>query len=84
MSYDTSYLFDQNEKGTSLNLGVDATGLNIYELDNKLVPKISFPWSEIRDISFRDKKVSLLYAVVMPVRILIQTYPTQASCFMSI
>ena len=32
------------------------TGLNIYESDNKLTPKIMFPWSEIRNISFDDKK----------------------------
>ncbi|XP_041456359.1 merlin-like [Lytechinus variegatus] len=57
--YGVSYFEIKNEKGTSLNLGVDATGLNIYELDNKLVPKISFPWSEIRDISFRDKKFTI-------------------------
>ncbi len=31
-------------------------GLNIYESDNKLTPKIMFPWSEIRNISFDDKK----------------------------
>ena len=31
-------------------------GLNIYENENKLAPKIQFPWSEIRNISFDDKK----------------------------
>ena len=25
-------------------------GLNIYENENKLTPKIMFPWSEIRNI----------------------------------
>ena len=30
--------------------------MNIYEGDNKLAPKIMFPWSEIRNISFDDKK----------------------------
>ena len=37
-------------------LGVTALGLNIYEQDNKLAPKINFPWSEIRNISYNDKK----------------------------
>ena len=32
------------------------SGLNIYENENKLAPKIQFPWSEIRNISFDDKK----------------------------
>ena len=31
-------------------------GLSIYEHDNKLIPKIMFPWSEISNISFDDKK----------------------------
>ena len=31
-------------------------GLNIYEKENKLAPKTTFQWSEIRHISFDDKK----------------------------
>lgn len=45
-----------NKKGSELWLGVDATGLKVYPQDNKLTPKISFPWAEIRNISFTDKK----------------------------
>merc|ERR1712012_1236749 len=37
-------------------LGVTNLGLSIYEQDNKLSPKIMFPWSEISNISFDDKK----------------------------
>lgn len=37
-------------------LGVTNLGLNIYESENKLAPKINFPWSEISNISFDDKK----------------------------
>lgn len=33
-----------------------ALGLNIYEKENKLTPKTTFTWSEIRHISFDDKK----------------------------
>ena len=39
-------------------LGIHATGINIYESDNQLVPKVSFLWSEIRNISFKNKQVS--------------------------
>ncbi|KAF9798011.1 hypothetical protein SFRURICE_007530 [Spodoptera frugiperda] len=46
----------QNKKETELYLGVTALGLNIYEKDNKLTPKTTFPWSEIKHISFDDKK----------------------------
>ena len=42
--------------GTALWLGVDALGLNIYEKEDRLTPKIGFPWSEIRNISFNDRK----------------------------
>lgn len=48
--------FPQNKKETDLYLGVTALGLNIYEKDNKLTPKTTFPWSEIKHISFDDKK----------------------------
>ncbi|XP_068573718.1 ezrin a [Cebidichthys violaceus] len=54
--YGVNYFEIKNKKGSDLWLGVDALGLNIYEKDDKLSPKIGFPWSEIRNISFNDKK----------------------------
>ncbi|XP_048090497.1 radixin isoform X2 [Alosa alosa] len=54
--YGVNYFEIKNKKGTELWLGVDALGLNIYEHEDKLTPKIGFPWSEIRNISFNDKK----------------------------
>ncbi|CAM1325989.1 RDX (predicted) [Pycnogonum litorale] len=54
--YGVNYFDIKNKKGTILWLGVDALGLNIYEKDDKLTPKISFPWSEIRDLSYDDRK----------------------------
>lgn len=37
-------------------LGVTSVGLTTYEKENKLQPKTTFTWSEIRHISFDDKK----------------------------
>uniref|UniRef100_A0A8C9SG08 Ezrin n=1 Tax=Scleropages formosus TaxID=113540 RepID=A0A8C9SG08_SCLFO len=54
--YGVNFFEIKNKKGTDLWLGVDALGLNIYEKEDKLTPKIGFPWSEIRNISFNDKK----------------------------
>lgn len=54
--YGVNYFDIRNKKGTELYLGVDALGLNIYEKDDKLTPKIGFPWSEIRNISFNERK----------------------------
>ncbi|XP_029452495.1 ezrin isoform X2 [Rhinatrema bivittatum] len=54
--YGINYFEIKNKKGTDLWLGVDSLGLNIYEHNDKLTPKIGFPWSEIRNISFNDKK----------------------------
>ncbi|XP_062538445.1 moesin/ezrin/radixin homolog 1-like isoform X3 [Armigeres subalbatus] len=54
--YGVNYFEIRNKKGTELWLGVDALGLNIYEKDDRLTPKIGFPWSEIRNISFNDRK----------------------------
>lgn len=49
----------QNKKGTELLLGVDALGLHIYDPENRLTPKISFPWNEIRNISYSDKEFTI-------------------------
>lgn len=54
--YGVNYFEIKNKKGTELWLGVDALGLNIYEKEDRLTPKIGFPWSEIRNISFNDRK----------------------------
>ncbi|KAG7234587.1 hypothetical protein INR49_002216 [Caranx melampygus] len=54
--YGVNYFEIKNKKSTELWLGVDALGLNIYEKEDRLTPKIGFPWSEIRNIAFNDKK----------------------------
>ncbi|XP_033829939.1 moesin-like [Periophthalmus magnuspinnatus] len=54
--YGVNYFSIKNKKGSELWLGVDALGLNIYDKNDKMTPKIGFPWSEIRNISFNDKK----------------------------
>ncbi|MGH0181736.1 UNVERIFIED_CONTAM: hypothetical protein FKN15_019045 [Acipenser sinensis] len=57
--YGVNYFFIRNKKGTNLLLGVDAMGLHIYDPQNKLTPKISFPWNEIRNISYSDKEFAI-------------------------
>lgn len=57
--YGVNYFRISNKKETDLWLGVTALGLNIYEKNNKLCPRITFPWSEIRNISFDDKKFNI-------------------------
>ncbi|KAM8847749.1 moesin-like isoform 3-T3 [Synchiropus picturatus] len=57
--YGVNYFSIKNKKGSELWLGVDALGLNIYDKADKLTPKIGFPWSEIRNISFNDKKFAI-------------------------
>lgn len=57
--YGVMYFEIKNRKGTDLWLGIDAHGLNIYERENKLNPKISFPWNETRNISFHDKRFQI-------------------------
>ena len=52
------FIILQNKKGTQLWLGVDAFGLNIYNHDNRISPKISFPWGEIRNVEYHGKKVT--------------------------
>ncbi|CAJ0946337.1 unnamed protein product, partial [Mesorhabditis belari] len=54
--YGMNYFDIRNKRGTELYLGVDALGLNVYDKNDRLTPKVGFPWSEIRNISFNDKK----------------------------
>ncbi|GIX71911.1 merlin [Caerostris darwini] len=57
--YGVNYFPICNKKESELWLGVTALGLNIYEKTNKLSPKITFPWNEIRNISFDNKKFTI-------------------------
>lgn len=57
--YGVNYFLISNKKESELWLGVTALGLNIYEKDDKLNPRITFPWSEIRNISYDGKKFSI-------------------------
>lgn len=57
--FGVNYFKIKNNKDTDLWLGVDAFGLNIYEFDNQLNPKISFPWNEIHKLSFVRNKFSV-------------------------
>ncbi|RWS30407.1 merlin-like isoform X2 [Leptotrombidium deliense] len=57
--YGVNYFLIHNKKESDLWLGVTNLGLNIYEKGNKLNPKINFPWSEIRNIAYDDKKFTI-------------------------
>ena len=48
-----------NTKGSEVLVGIDALGVNVYEKNNKLAPKISFPWSEIKKISHSGDKFKI-------------------------
>lgn len=39
-------------------------GLHIYEHDNRLTPKVTFPWNEIKNISYKDRKASELLSTL--------------------
>uniref|UniRef100_A0AAQ5X465 FERM domain-containing protein n=1 Tax=Amphiprion ocellaris TaxID=80972 RepID=A0AAQ5X465_AMPOC len=57
--YGISYFEIKNKKGTDLWLGIDSQGVNIFEKDNKLSPKIGFPWNEIKNVSYDNKRFVL-------------------------
>lgn len=57
--YGIHYFPIRNKSESDLWLGLSAYGLNIYETGNRLVPKMRFQWSEIRNISFKDKKFTV-------------------------
>lgn len=57
--FGVNYFPIKNKKNTELWLGITALGLNIYEKENKLQPRTVFQWSEIKNISFDDKKFTI-------------------------
>lgn len=54
--FGVNYFPIANKKHSDLWLGITSLGLNIYEKENKLQPRTVFQWSEIKNISFDDKK----------------------------
>ncbi|EDS31039.1 merlin/moesin/ezrin/radixin [Culex quinquefasciatus] len=54
--FGVNYFPITNKKNTEVYVGVTALGLNIYTKENKLTPMTTFPWNEIRNISFDGKK----------------------------
>lgn len=57
--YTLFFITRQNKNKTKLWLGVTAVGLNIYDERDKLTPKTTFQWNEIRHVSFDDKKFTI-------------------------
>lgn len=47
----------QNKKESDLTLGVSAQGIGIYKDANRITPRPFFSWSEIKNISFKNKTV---------------------------
>ncbi|XP_044761971.1 moesin/ezrin/radixin homolog 1-like [Coccinella septempunctata] len=54
--YGVFYFDILNKKRTKLLLGVNALGLDIFVPEDQLNPQVSFPWSEIKHLTFRDTK----------------------------
>lgn len=57
--YGITYFEVTNKKGTKMFLGVHNMGMDIYEANNQVTPRLGFPWAEIRNISFNDKKFKI-------------------------
>jgi merlin protein len=57
--YGIQYYHIHNQKDTNLLLGVSAQGIGIYEMHNRLSPRPFFPWSEIRNIYFKNKQFTI-------------------------
>ncbi|VDM44660.1 unnamed protein product [Toxocara canis] len=55
--FGVNYFGIRNKKGTELELGVDALGLNVYERGHRLSPIVGLAWAEIRKISFNGKRL---------------------------
>ncbi|KAM7536556.1 hypothetical protein Aperf_G00000086216 [Anoplocephala perfoliata] len=58
-TYGVEFFEIYNRRGTDLLLGIDAMGLAVYKPPDKITPKVGFPWSEIRNIAFNDRKFTI-------------------------
>eukprot|EP00048_Salpingoeca_helianthica_P022659 m.19560 g.19560 ORF g.19560 m.19560 type:complete len:377 (+) comp7622_c1_seq1:30-1160(+) len=54
--FGVTYFEVTNKRGTRLWLGVHSLGMDVYLYSNKVTPQVGFPWHEIRNISFNDRK----------------------------
>ncbi|GAU96524.1 hypothetical protein RvY_07955 [Ramazzottius varieornatus] len=54
--FGVGYFQISNKKDSVVYLGVTAFGLNIYDKNDRQTPKINFPWSEIKNVSYEDTK----------------------------
>ena len=61
--FGVSYFPVVNKKGSEMNLGVDALGVNIYDKGDQFSPKISFPWSEIKKIGYTKTSVKVIFII---------------------
>jgi hypothetical protein len=53
-----SYFPFMNARGTEMLLGVDPLGINVYDKSDRLTPKLTFPWSEIKKGPILQNSVS--------------------------
>ncbi|CAH8581261.1 unnamed protein product [Schistosoma turkestanicum] len=57
--FGVTYFEITNAKQTSLWLGITASGLNVYEYENQLTPKVTFPWNETQKLSYSGTRFSV-------------------------
>eukprot|EP00123_Amoebidium_parasiticum_P003833 comp15150_c0_seq2/m.11848 comp15150_c0_seq2/g.11848 ORF comp15150_c0_seq2/g.11848 comp15150_c0_seq2/m.11848 type:complete len:535 (-) comp15150_c0_seq2:364-1968(-) len=57
--YGITYYPIINRKGTQLWIGVAEAGLNIYEDNNHLTPRVAWHWPEIKEIAFSGSKFTI-------------------------
>lgn len=57
--YGVNYFPIKDKKGVDFLLGVDALGLKIFEPNDKLQAKKSFPWSGIKNVQYSDKEFTI-------------------------
>ena len=65
--FGVSYFPVVNKKGSEMNLGVDALGVNIYDKGDQFSPKISFPWSEIKKIGYTKTSVKVIFGIYVKI-----------------
>lgn len=77
--YGVTYFEVKDKKGADMWLGVHATGVKIYEKKNKENPLHDFPYPEILNLTFVDKKFTIKFTDKKREDVVILSHSSSAS-----
>ncbi len=60
--YGVTYFQVRNKEGFDRWIGIDASGISFYGQTDRLFPNTSYCWSDIRKVSYNNKKLVIKFS----------------------